>query len=166
MNSIIITCLMAVSISCGNGSPQNDGVTKSNSRIVNFDNQVDINMIRKLNLDSLYPNLLDPSNSSEAEYKIVIKSWGNFHQKVTKFMKEEDFTWSVEDSTISIVNKVYFNKNGTIDYFVFKVMNPSISDSKKREFESVLQKFSGSITMDLTRDSKYAQCGKTRYINY
>jgi len=166
MKGIVIICLTAALISCGNSSTEFEQGDKTNPKVINFDNKTEFNDYRKLNLDSLYPNLLDPSKSTETEFKAVIKSWSEFHQKVSSFMKDEDFTWSVEDSTISIVNKIYFNKTGSIDYYVFRIINPSISISKKLEFETVLQKFSKSIRMNLTRDSKYAQCGKTKYINY
>ncbi len=166
MKDIFIICLITAFVSCGNSSTVFGQGDKTNPKVINFDNKTEFNDYQKLNLDSLYPNLLDPSKSSEKEYKAVIKSWSEFHQKVSSFMKNESFTWSVEDSTISIVNKIYFNKNGMVDYFFFRILNPSISDSKKTEFESVLQKFSRSVIMDLTRDSKYAQCGKTKYLNY
>ncbi len=166
MKGISIICLITAFVSCGNSSTEFGLRDKTNPKVINFDNKTEFNDYRKLNLDSLYPNLLNPSKSSEKEFKAVVKSWGEFHQKVSSFMKDEDFNWSVKDSTISIVNKIYFNKNGTIDYFFFRILNPSIPDSKKIEFESVLQKFSKSIRMNLARDSKYAQCGKTKYINY
>jgi len=166
MKDIFIVCLITVFVSCGNSSTGFGQENKVNPKVINFDNQAEFNNYRKLNLDSLYPNLLNPSKFSEKEFKAVVKSWSEFHQKVSSFMKDEGFFWNVKDSTISIVNKIYFNKNGTIDYFFFRILNPSIPDSKKIEFEFVLQKFSKSIRMNLARDSKYAQCGKTKYINY
>jgi len=167
MKNVVIIYVVIGIISCGNNStPVFAQVNEAEPKIINFDNKTEFKEYRKLNLDSLYPNLLDPSKSSEKEFKEVVKSWSELHQKVSSFMKDEDFVWSVEDSTISIVNKIYFNKNGTIDYFFFRILNPSIPDSKKMEFASVLQKFSESIIINLNRDSKYAQCGKTKYINY
>ncbi|MCF6352855.1 MAG: hypothetical protein L3J06_07580 [Cyclobacteriaceae bacterium] len=166
MKNIVISCLITALVSCGNSSTGFSQGNKTNPKVINFDNKTDFNDYRKLNLDSLYPNLLDPGNSTQEQHKKVIQSWSEFHQQVSKFMKDENFTWDSPDSTISIVNKIYFNKNGTIDYFVFRILNPSIPDSKKIEFETVLQKFSKSIIMNLSRDSSYAQCGKTKHINY
>ncbi|MCF6361239.1 MAG: hypothetical protein L3J29_10825 [Cyclobacteriaceae bacterium] len=166
MKNVVIIYVVIGLISCGNSSTGFGQGDKTNPKVINFDNKTAFNDYRKLNLDSLYPNLLDPSKSSEKEFKAVVKSWSELHQKVSSFMKDEGFSWNVEDSTISIVNKICFHKNGTIDYFFFRILNPSIPDSKKIEFESVLQKFSKSIIMNLNRDSNYAQCGKTKYINY
>jgi hypothetical protein len=134
--------------------------------VVNADNKLAFTEFGKLNLDSIYTNLLDPKNVSETEYKVVMDPWSEFHKKVYTFIKAENFKWEVPDSTISIVNKIYFDKNGTIDYYAFKILNPSIPSEKRVEFEKVLEKFSKKIMLDLKRDEQYAQCGKTKYLNY
>ena len=120
----------------------------------------------EMNLDSTYTNLLDPRNVTTDEYKIVAKSWSEFHKKISRFIKEENFKWEVPDSTITILNNIYFDKSGTIDYYTFKIKNPSVSTEKRTEYEKVLQKFSKEVRLDLNRDEKYAQCGKTKYLNY
>ncbi len=162
MKQTSIFLLLVILLSCGKNSADTD----KNPVIINFDNQLSFDAYKKLNLDSIYPNLLDSINSTQEQHKKVIESWSEFHQQVSKFMKDENFTWDSPDSTISIVNKIYFSKRGSINYYVLKIINPSISISKKLEFETVLKNFSKSITMSLNRDSKYAQCGKTRYLNY
>ena len=119
-----------------------------------------------MNLDSTYTNLLNPRNVSESEYKIVAESWSEFHKKVSQFIKEENFKCEVSDSTITILNRIYFDKSGTIDYYTFKIRNTSVSAEKRAEYEKVLQKFSKEVKLDLKRTEKYAQCGKIKYLNY
>jgi len=153
-------------ISCKQKSTEKEPEFDNIPKVVNFDNKEAFDEFIRKNLDSIYTNLLDPRNVSELEYKGVTKSWSEFHQKVLKFIKEENFKWEVPDSTISIVNRIYFDKSGTIDYYSFRILNPSIPVEKKAEFGKLLQKFSKNIKLDLPRDSKYAQCGKTKYLNY
>jgi hypothetical protein len=136
------------------------------TKVVNADDKIAFTEYRELNLDSSYTNLLDPRNVTESEYKDVKASWSEFHKKVSKFIKEENFKWEVPDSTISIVNRIYFDKNGTIDYYAFKILNPSIPAEKRIEFEKILKKFSKEIKLELKRNEQYAQCGKTKYLNY
>ena len=134
-------------------------------KVVSGNNNAAYNALKKMNLDSTYTNLLDPRNVTTDEYKIVAKSWSEFHKKLSHFIKEENFKWEVSDSTITIMNRIYFDKNGTIDYYTFKIKNSSVTDEKIVEYEKVLQKFSGNVKLDLKRDEKYAQCGKIKYKN-
>ncbi|MFT7251234.1 MAG: hypothetical protein ACI9FW_000961 [Flavobacterium sp.] len=119
-----------------------------------------------MNLDSTYTALLDRKNVSKSEYKIVVESWYEFHKKVAQFIKEENFKWEVPDSTITILNRIYFDKSGTIDYYLFRIRKLSVSAEKRTEYQKVLQKFSKEVTLDLKRTEKYAQCGKIKYLNY
>lgn len=153
-------------ISCKQKSSVKETELIKQPKVVNFDNELAFTEFRALNLDSSYTNLLDPRNVTESEYKAVKASWSEFHKQVSKFIKEENFNWEVPDSTISIVNRIYFDKNGTIDYYAFKILNPSIPAEKRSEFENVLKKFSKEIKLNLKRDEQYAQCGKTKYLNY
>ena len=134
--------------------------------VVSFDNELAFTEFREMNLDSTYTNLLNPRNVTESEYKDVTESWSKFHKKVSKFIKEENFKWEVNDSTISVANRIYFDKKGTVDYYSFRILNPSISADKRAEYEKLLQKFSKEIKLDLKRNEQYAQCGKIKYLNY
>ncbi|MDB4158058.1 hypothetical protein N9609_01060 [bacterium] len=153
-------------VSCKQKSTEKKNELVKEIKVVNANDKIAFAEFRELNLDSTYTNLLDPRNVTESEYKIVTESWSEFHKKVSKFIKEENFKWEVPDSTISIVNRIYFDKNGTIDYYGFKILNPSISAEKNEEFKKVLEKFSKEIKLELKRDKQYAQCGKTKYLNY
>lgn len=153
-------------ISCKQKSTEKEIEIIKEPKIVSGNNEMAYNEIKKLNLDSTYTNLLDPRNVSESEYKIIAKSWSEFHKKVSQFIKEENFKWEVPDSTITIFNRIYFDKNGTIDYHTFRIKNPSVSDEKQAEYEKLLQKLSKEVKLDLKRSEQYAQCGKTKYLNY
>jgi hypothetical protein len=163
---LLLNTFLLGTISCNEKPAESKVVTNNSHQVVNFDNSKELKAFRELNLDSTYVNLLDPRNTSESEYKSVMHSWSEFHQNIAEFIEQENFQWEVPDSTISIVNRIYFNKNGTIDYYGFKILNPSISAEKRNEYEIVLQKFSEHIHLDLLRDEKYAQCGKIKYVNY
>lgn len=164
-NSIWILIVIGL-ISCKQKSTEKETEVIKEPKIVSGNNEIAYNEIKKMNLNSTYTNLLDPRNVSESEYKIVVESWSEFHKKISKFIKEENFKWEVPDSTITIYNRIYFDKNGTIDYYTFKIKNPSISAEKRAEYEKVLQKFSKEVKLDLKRSEQYAQCGKTKYRNY
>ena len=119
--------------------------------------------IKELKLDSLYVNLLDHRNVTDSEYKEVIKSWKEFHIGLMKFMEEENFAWNTADSHVKVYNKIYFDKKGTIDYYTFRISNKSIPEDNRREFASVLEKFSKEVKLDIGKDIKYSQCGATSH---
>ncbi|OZV68175.1 hypothetical protein [Winogradskyella aurantia] len=164
-NSLLILMIIGF-LGCKQKPSEEKIVEVKNPKVVNFDNKLAFNEFSKLNLDDKCVNLLDPTNTSEAERKSVINSWSNFHKNVTRFLKEEKFDWEVADSTISIYNRIYFDKNGNINYYVFNINNPSITEEKKAEFENVLLKFSKDVQLDLQRNQAFSQCGKTTYVNY
>ncbi|MBU2527320.1 MAG: hypothetical protein KKC03_12035 [Bacteroidetes bacterium] len=153
-------------ISCKEKSSETKNNFKNEPKVVSGDNEEAFNEIKKLNLDSIYPNLLDPKNVTESEYQEVEKSWVKFHENVSEFIKFENFDWEVPDSTITVLNRIYFSKEGTVDYYTFKIMNHSVSAEKRAEYEKVLQKFSENVKIDLDRNEQYAQCGKIKYLNY
>ncbi|MGG6232288.1 hypothetical protein [Tenacibaculum sp. SDUM215027] len=156
MRKLLLVCLLIVLFSC---SKENEEV------VVNLQNEVAINEIKKLDLDTKYKNLLNPEFTTDEEYKEVTKSWGDFHKQVGKVLKENDFDWGVKDSSVKILNKIYFNKDGEVNYMMFKVMNENVTSSKKREYEQLLTENITKLKIDLTRKEKFAQCGNVKYLN-
>jgi len=157
--SLIIFCISLTIFSFGQSS-------NKAPKVVSFENKVAFDEMKKMNLDSIYSNLLNPRNVTESEYKVVIKSWSKFHQKVSKYIKEEKFTWEVQDSIIKISNRIYFDKNGNVEYYSFRIQNPNVTPEKRLEYEKLLLKFSEKEKVDLQRDNKFAQCGNIKYLNY
>ena len=156
MKKLLLVCLIMVLFSC---NKENEGV------VVNLQNEVANNKIKKLNLDTKYKNLLNPEFTTDEEYKEVTKSWGDFHKQVGKILKENDFDWGIKDSSVKILNKIYFNKDGEVNYIVFKVINENVTSSKKREYEQLLTENITKLKIDLTRKEKFAQCGNVKYLN-
>ena len=164
-NSLYMIMAIAM-LSCKQQASDDSTPTTKAPTVVNFDNTQALNAFTALNLDHTYTNLLDPRNVAPEEYQAITASWAAFHKKVDKYLKATDFKWNVPDSTISIVNRIYFDKNGAIEYYMFRVINPSVPAEKRAEFEAVLQEFSKEVQLDLSRDEQFAQCGKTKYVNY
>lgn len=118
-----------------------------------------------MELDSLYPNLLDPTVSGDS-IESVMNSWMLLHQAISTQLDRSDFSWETSDSIIAILHKVYFNKSGKIDYYFFKVFNESVSDSVVSAFAVELDSFTNNYLMQLEVNRNYAQCGKTSYMNH
>ena len=161
---IIYTVFLLITISGGLSFAQ-PAEPVDKPKIVNIDNTQSFVSFATLKLDDEYVDLLDSRNSSEEEFRKVYSSWADFHQQVAGFVKEKDFKWEVEDSIISVISKIYFNKEGKVEYYGFKILNSSVSDEKKEEFANILEQFSSNVDLTLNRDDKFSQCGKIKYIN-
>ncbi|CAM1360664.1 conserved hypothetical protein [Tenacibaculum sediminilitoris] len=153
----LLICLLFVLFSC---NKENKGI------VVNLQDKIAFDEIKKLELDTKYKNLLNPEFTADEEYEEVRKSWINFHKQVGEILKENDFEWEIKGNSIIILNKIYFNKNGEVDYMVFKVMNENVTDGKKEAYEKLLSENITKLKIDLKRKEKYAQCGKIKYLNH
>lgn len=132
--------------------------------IFNFDNKQDVASYKELQLDSTHPNLLNPQISKD-DYLTVRESWAGLHQNIGSYLSKKDFSWDVEDSVITIVQKFYFYPDGGIKSYFFNIRNESVTTQKKKEFGDLIANFSKEHTIDLSRNHDFAQCGKTKYFN-
>ncbi len=155
----ILTILTIGLISCTTTSQQSTGI-----KIFDFDNKTELSDYERLSLDKDHPNLLNPEISKN-EMNTVIDSWTALHQNIGKYLHENDFEWQVEDEQIMIVHKFYFNPDGKIHTYFFKILNEGISDSQREKYSELIVEFAKSNKIGLTRDSQFAQCGKTKYLN-
>ncbi len=153
---LLVFFLIIFIFSC---SKENEGA------VVNLQSEAAINKVKKLDLDTKYKNLLNPEFTTDEEYKEVTKSWGDFHKQVGKILKENDFDWGIKDSSVKILNKIYFNKDGEVNYIIFRVMNENVTYDKKEAYEKLLSENITKLKIDLKRNEKFAQCGNVKYLN-
>ncbi len=133
-------------------------------KVYDFNNKQELAEYEALNLDKSHPNLLNPQ-ISKADYDTVIASWTNLHQEIGTYLSENDFSWEVEDSTISIVQKIYFKPNGHIKHYFFRVLNENVPGEKKERYADLIKEFAKTHRIDYQLDQSFAQCGKTKYMN-
>lgn len=134
--------------------------------VVGFHDKIAFNDFKKLLLDETHKNLLNPNVSNKEEYPTIINSWKNFHGKVNAILKDNRFTWNVPDSTITVVNKIYFNANGEVNHFFVNIRNKNIDKETKDLYVQLLTDNLKELSIDLKREEQFAQCGKVKYQNY
>lgn len=132
--------------------------------IFNFDDKEALSKYGSLRLDSTHSNLLNPQIAVE-DFKEVRNVWIKLHQDLNKYLSNNAFDWNSSDSSISILHKIYFQKDGKVKYHFFRVFNANVSENTKKEFSNLLSKFDSSYKINLQRDSAFAQCGKASYPN-
>jgi len=133
-------------------------------RVFNFDNKIELSEFNKLKLNETHPNLLNPE-ISKSEYNTIAKSWIDLNQNIGKYLSNKKFTWGVKDSTITVIQKFYFNKDGEIKTYFFRLKNKNISKEKKEQFSNLITDFAKDNKINIKKDKSFAQCGKAKYMN-
>lgn len=109
-------------------------------------------------LDATHANLLNP-NESDANIQEVYKSWTGVHQQLQKFLKKNNFKWSINASSVKMYNRFYFDKNGNIKVFAFRFFTKVNKETQNR-FINLMEKFVKTHAISIHRDTAFAQCGK------
>ncbi|MCX2718030.1 hypothetical protein [Lentiprolixibacter aurantiacus] len=151
-------------LSCGEKKVEKETAKSEDISIYDFANEADKNKFDKLNLDETHPNLLSPQIST-TDFDQIMESWTELHQEIGKYLNANDFDWQVDDHNINILHKFYFDPNGKIKSYFFRILNNEVSYSKRKEYAGLVLAFARDYQLPLNRDAQYAQCGKTRYMS-
>lgn len=163
---LAIVLPMIVFMNCNEKVKSKASIEKTNETIevYNFDNELELKEYQGLKLDETHPNLLNPEISA-CDLQEVIQSWTDLHHKIGNFISDKGFNWEVEDESIKVVHKFYFESNGQIKYYFFRVLNKSVAANKKDEFGKIIQEFAMVYKINIDKKYEFAQCGKTKYWN-
>lgn len=132
--------------------------------IYDFENKEELKKYSELNLDRTHPNLLNPK-ISEKDFEAVRESWTEFHQRIGNYLSEHDFKWEIDDPEIRILHKFYFDSNGGIKSYFFRVMNKNVKREKRLKYAELISEFAKTHKIDFKKEYQFAQCGKTKYLN-
>lgn len=129
-----------------------------------FKNEEDMSRYKILSLDESHPNMLSP-DISKNEIEVVRKSWIDLHQRIGNYLENNDFDWGSNDAKIIIWHKFYFEPTGKIKAYFFRIVNNSVTESKRAEYEQLIIAFAKVEKIDFKKEFQFAQCGKTNYMN-
>lgn len=165
LQSIICLPLLVLFLQCKQKTnPKNENVSTKEIQIFNLDKLGKVGLDKMYQLDETHPNMLEPRNSKDENDKVAV-SWSTLHQNIGNFLAKNNFSWEVEDPSISIMQKIYFDPNGNFKQYFFKIKNPSVTEEKKDEFANLMVEFAKTNKVDYSMDKAIARCGPTRYKN-
>jgi hypothetical protein len=120
-------------------------------------------------LDSLYRSAVHADTSlavfkTEKEQEALQQAYGKLLQDFGKFLSENNFKW---EKPTKCFNRIYFNADGTIDYFLFNFLGKKEdkpSENIEQEFQRLLNAFISDYQFSLKGKSKFAQCSPTTFM--
>lgn len=119
-------------------------------------------------LDSIYKSAVHVDSSlavfkTEAEQQAMYEAYIKLLRDFGKLLTENNFKW---EKPTKGFNRIYFNTDGTIDYFLysFQSSNDLLSQEKQNEFNRLLKLFIKDYKIALAAKTKFAQCSPTTYM--
>jgi hypothetical protein len=118
-------------------------------------------------LDSLYKSAVHSDTKlavfkTQEEQDNLQKAYGKLLQDLGALLKKNNFKW---ENPTRCFNRIYFNSNGSIDYFLYKFANGQISAEKEKEFEVLLNSFAKDYKIGITAKERFAQCSPVKYLD-
>lgn len=97
---------------------------------------------------------------SDEEQRTHIASYQKFLQGLSKHLKSNGFEWT---TTTKCFNRIYFAKDGSIDYFLFDFLEDNVTVEQAENFRHLVERYISDYRFPLTSKVKFAQCGPVRY---
>lgn len=132
--------------------------------------EAEISGIRISFLDSTFKSAVHVDSTkavfkTEKEQESMGKAYIKLLQDLGKHLSDNNFHW---DKPTRCFNRIYFNPDGTIEYFLFNFIGKSIeerpSDEQQEMFKKLLNDFIKHYKIDMKADTKFAQCSPTTYM--
>ena len=122
-------------------------------------------------LDSLYKSAVHSDTllavfKTELEQGKLQQAYIKMLQDFGKFLAENNFKW---EKPTKCFQRIYFNPNGTVDYFLYNFLNKNVKpedqlpQEKQVEFDRLLNKFIQTYQFSVKANVKFAQCSPTTY---
>ena len=120
--------------------------------------------IKMSSLDSQYQSGIH-ADTSLAVFKTntdeYIAGYQDLLQDLGQYLKENNFLW---DKPTNGFNRIYFDKNGKIDYFLYSFRPNQMTTEQENGFAELLGKFILNYKFPLTANTKFSQCSPVTYM--
>jgi hypothetical protein len=120
-------------------------------------------------LDSIYTSAVHSDTSlavfkTEKEHEALQQAYFKLLQDLGEFLSKNNFKW---EKPTRCFNRIYFNSDGTIDYFLFNFLGKTEdkpTENSEKEFQRLLNIFISDYKFSLNAITKFAQCSPTTYM--
>ncbi|WDF56085.1 hypothetical protein [Mucilaginibacter sp. KACC 22063] len=115
-------------------------------------------------LDKKYPGAIGAGEVvfKGDDEKRLIAAYSNMMQDLSTYLNKNDFYW---DKPVRIFNRVYFEPDGSISYYLVNLAPVGLQEVKQQRFLSLLNSFIQNYKINITAKSRFAQCSPVIYSN-
>lgn len=116
------------------------------------------------NLDDNYPSPLGSDSASAAIFDVDRDQYIAYYQEylghLGKYLAEQGFKW---EQPRWCFNKIYFNEEGKVDYFLYNFRPGEITDEMAVDFQKHLENFVKESEFPAKPNSAFSQCSPVTY---
>jgi len=96
----------------------------------------------------------------KGDEKLLISAYTAMLYDLNKYLNQNNFRWN---SQVRIFNRVYFETDGSISYYLVNLKPTGLDEEKQKAFLSLLSSFIQHYKINITANSKFAQCSPVIY---
>lgn len=124
--------------------------------------KAEMNGVNVAELDSAYKSAIhsNPKLAVFTDQEAVSKAYIQLLTDLGNFLASKNFEW---ERSVSGFNRIYFDKDGSIDYFIYTFRGDVLSPYQVSQFDQLLNEFIKNYTFPLHADVKFAQCSPVTY---
>jgi len=109
-------------------------------------------------LDNTYPSALH-ADSTLGVFKDQEKEFQSSYLKMindlASFLRKNSLTFT---TTVEGFNRIYFNDEGHVDYYLYQFKPNQLSAEKEKLFVQLTNQFLGTYTFPMKTESNFSQC--------
>ncbi len=90
----------------------------------------------------------------------LITAYTTMLHDLNKYLNENNFRW---DSKVRIFNRIYFEPDGSISYYLVNLKPTGLDEEKQKAFVNLLSNFIQHYKIKITANTRFAQCSPVVY---
>jgi len=122
--------------------------------------------IEMKDLDANYTSPLDSDSASAAIFGVgqeqYIKLYQEYLGELGQYLSDQGFKW---ERPRWCFNKIYFNEEGRVDFFLYNFRPGEITDEMVVEFQKHLENFVKDSEFPTKPNSAFSQCSPVTYVD-
>ena len=113
-------------------------------------------------LDKQYKSAIGAGDvvfKGDDEKRLIIAYTTMLHD-LNKYLNQNNFRWN---SQVRIFNRIYFEPDGSISYYLVNLKPTGLDDEKQKAFVTLLSNFIQHYKIKITANARFAQCSPVVY---
>lgn len=113
-------------------------------------------------LDKQYKSAIGTGNVvfKGDDEKRLITAYTDMLFDLNRYLNQNNFRWN---SKVRIFNRVYFEPDGSISYYLVNLKPAGLDEEKQKAFVSLLSNFIQHYKIKITANTRFAQCSPVIY---